>query len=121
VIATNMNALSKVVVSRTLDKAEWGTWDNASVLKGDLAEGITRLKQQPGKDIIIYGSGSLVSDLTTLGLIDEYHMVVNPIVLGCGKSMFESLTTPVRLTLTHTQTFMNGGIVLFYARDAQPS
>jgi len=81
VVAERMNNLPKVVFSRTLDKA---SWNNTTLIKGDLAAETRKIKQEPGNDMVILGSGSIVSQLAQEGLIDEYEVVVNPIVLGEG-------------------------------------
>jgi dihydrofolate reductase len=72
------------------------------------------LKQQPGPDIVILGSGSIVSQLTQARLIDEYQLVLNPIVVGRGRSLFETVVGTLNLTLTKTQSFRNGNVVLWY-------
>jgi dihydrofolate reductase len=110
-VAKGMNSLPKVVFSRTMDKA---TWSNTKLLKGDLAQEVRKLKREPGEDIAILGSGSIVSQLTQERLIDEYQVVVNPIVLGEGKTMFDGVQN--RLTLKHTRTraFSNGNVLLCY-------
>jgi len=112
--ADKMNTLPKLVFSRTLDTADWGQWDNATILKGDMAEEITRLKQQPGKDIVIFGSGSIVSALTKLRLIDEYRLLIIPTILGKGKPEFVGITQPLKLKLLKSQTYKTGVVILFY-------
>ncbi len=111
VVADKMNNLPKIVFSKTLEKVEW---KNSRLVKGDIAEEITRLKQQPGKDLVIFGSGSIVSTLTQLGLIDEYWILVHPIILGGGKPMFNGLTDRLKLKLLRTKTFGSGVVVLYY-------
>jgi dihydrofolate reductase len=113
-IAAFMNSTPKAVFSRTLDKAAWGKWDNARLLKGEIAEAVTTLKQEPGKDIMIYGSGTIVSQLTQLGLIDEYWLFVNPVILGSGKPEFAGITRQVRLKLTGVKAFKSGTVRLMY-------
>src|SRR5437879_2097801 len=83
-IAEKMNSLAKVVFSKTLEKVEW---QNSRLVKNDLATEVAELKQQPGKDIAIFGSGTIVSELAKLNLIDEYRLTVNPVILGAGKSL----------------------------------
>lgn len=112
--ADKMNTLPKLVFSRTLDKAEWGKWGNATLLKGDMGEEITRLKQQSGKNIVIFGSGSIVSALTELRLIDEYRLLIMPTILGKGKSEFVGITHPLKLKLIKSQTYKTGVVILFY-------
>ena len=113
-IAEQMNTTSKGVFSRTLDKAEWGKWDNARLAKGEISEAVTTLKQQAGKDRIIFGSGTIVSQLTQLGLIDEYWRFINPVILGSGKPEFEGITRQIRLKLTGTKAFEGGTVRLMY-------
>jgi dihydrofolate reductase len=110
-VAASMNAMHKYVFSRTLDAV---SWQNTTLVKGDLVSEVTRLKQQPGPDMVILGSGSLVSQLTRARLIDEYQIVLNPIVLGKGRTLFETVEDQVRLTLTKTKAFSNGNVVLWY-------
>jgi len=113
--ADTMNAVPKVVVSSTLTAAPWGTYGNVRLVKDDLAQAITALKEQPGKNIVIYGSATLVRGLTRLGLIDEYHLLIHPIVLGSGKPLFAGLDHAVKLTLLHSESFANGVVVSRYA------
>jgi len=80
-----MNTVSKLVFSRTLSQAEWGKWGTIRLVKDDPAEVIAHLKQQPGKDMVIFGSGGLVSQLAQAGLVDDYQLRVHPVVLGSGK------------------------------------
>ena len=117
IIADRMNKQTKIVFSRTLDKVEWGQWNNARLIKGDLGEEVTKLKQQPGKDMMIFGSGQIVSALTQLGLIDEYRIFLNPVVLGSGKSMFEGVSKTVKLKLLGSKTFKSGVVALTYVPD----
>jgi dihydrofolate reductase len=115
--AKEMNAAPKYVVSRTLDKVEWGAFDNASLIKDNLAEEINKLKAEPGGDIVIYGSGMLIHSLTELGLIDEFQLLVHPIIVGGGKLFFTALDKLVKLNLLQTKTFKNGVVVLYYAPE----
>lgn len=110
-VAAGMNAMRKTVFSRTLDTV---SWQNTILMKGDLVTEVRRLKQQPGPDIVIMGSGSIVSQLTQARLIDEYQLVLNPIVVGRGRSLFETVVDKVSLTLTKTQSFRNGNVVMWY-------
>jgi dihydrofolate reductase len=110
-VAERMNHLPKVVFSRTLDRADW---NNTKVVKGDLLEEVDRMKNESGKTLVILGSGTLVSQLTRGGLIDEYQIVVNPIVLGDGRTMFEGVEDSLNLRLTRTRTFGNGNLLLCY-------
>jgi dihydrofolate reductase len=111
VVAQRMNDLPKVVFSRTLREA---SWKNTRLIKGDLAEEARGLKQEPGPDMVILGSGSIVSQLTVARLIDEYQVVLSPIVLGSGRTMFAGVGEKLRLTLRKTRSFGNGNVVLWY-------
>ncbi|HEU4387254.1 MAG TPA: dihydrofolate reductase family protein [Blastocatellia bacterium] len=113
-VADGMNNLPKVVFSRTLDKA---SWTNTRLVKGSLAEEMQMMKNEPGKGMVILGSGTIVSQLAAQGLIDEYQLVINPIVLGGGRTMFEGLKANLDLKLTKTRAFGNGNVLLCY----QPS
>ena len=115
VVAERMNNLPKIVFSRTLDKA---SWSNTKLVKGDLAGEIRKMKEEPGENMAILGSGSIVSQLTQHGLIDEYQIVVIPVALGRGRTMFEGVKEKVPLRLTRTRTFMNGNVLLCYEPTA---
>lgn len=101
----------KIVFSTTLSTAGW---NNVSLFKGNIFKKVTWLKQQPGKDMIIYGSGKLVSSLAKLGLIDEYRLWVHPVFLGSGKPLFKNLQQTMNLRLYKTETFSSGVVILFY-------
>ncbi len=113
IVAERMNNLPKVVFSRTLDRADW---NNTRVVKGDLAAEVRKMKEAPGEDMVILGSGSIVSALTKAGLIDEYQFVVVPVVLGKGRTMFEGVSEKVTLRQTKSKTFSNGNVFLSYER-----
>ncbi len=106
-----LNDITKIVFSRTLDRAEW---NNSRLIKEDIAEEISKLKEQPGKDMVILGSGSIASALTWLGLIDEYEFIVNPVVLGKGRSQFEGLDGRLRMRLIGPKTLSSGIVILGY-------
>jgi dihydrofolate reductase len=110
-MAETMNSLPKIVFSRTLDKVDWS---NTKLVKIDMPTEIRKLKQQPGKDMAILGSGSLVSQLTQQGLIDEYQFMVNPIAIGKGRTLFEGLRDKLTLRLIGTHTFSDGNVLLSY-------
>lgn len=107
-----MNSVQKVVVSSTLEKAEW---NNTTLVGGDdLAETVMALKQQPGREIALFGSVKLTASLLELGLIDELRVLVNPLILGEGRSLFSTLNKRVPLELWRTTTFRSGNVLLTY-------
>jgi dihydrofolate reductase len=108
-----MNSLPKYVVSTTLEELEW----NASLIKGPLAEEISKLKQQPGQDVLIFGSGDLVHQLTQQDLIDEYRLMVFPVVVGSGKRLFREGSGKKVLRLVETRTLGSGVVLLTYQPD----
>jgi dihydrofolate reductase len=110
--AERMNGLPKYVVSRTLEEPL--EWDNSTLIEGDVAEAVAGLKQQPGQDVLIYGSGELVSTLMQHDLIDEYRLMVFPVVVGGGKRLFEDAAETTVLKLVDTKTFDSGVVVLTY-------
>jgi dihydrofolate reductase len=112
--ADKMNNTPKVVFSRTLDKAEWGKYNNARVVRDHASEEIAKQKELPGKNMVIYGSAKLVQGFSELGLIDEYQLLVHPLVMGVGKPLFANMTTPLNLKLLRTETYKNGVVVLYY-------
>jgi dihydrofolate reductase len=112
--ADRMNSLPKYVVSSTLDELEW---NNAELLKKDFMKEVENLKQEPGQDIAIHGSGQLLNSLMENGLIDEFHMMVFPIVLGYGERFIKETDTSTVLKLMETKMLPNGVIVLHYQPD----
>jgi dihydrofolate reductase len=110
--ADMMNGYPKHVVSTTL--TEPLEWNNAALIKGNVAEEVKRLKEQPGKDILVFGSGELVSTLMEHGLVAEYRLMVFPIVLGSGKRLFGNGLDSTVLRLVDTTAFDSGAVVLTY-------
>ncbi len=108
--ADRINSLPKHVVSTTLEKAEW---NNSRLIKENVAEEVSKLKQQPGQDILVYGSADLVHTLMQHDLIDEYRLMVFPIVLGIGKRLFKDWGS-VTLKLVESRTFSSGVVLLTY-------
>ncbi len=104
-----MNSMPKFVASRTLDKGEW----NATIIKGELATEVAKLKEQPGQDLLIYGSGDVVDELTRHGLIDEFRLMVHPVIVGSGKRLFNGQQTTT-LHLANNVTTATGVSVLTY-------
>jgi dihydrofolate reductase len=113
-VAIHMNQHRKYVFTRTLKKADWA---NTTLLHGDPAAEIARLKEEPGEDLVILGSGTIVSQLAAANLIDQYQLVLVPVALGAGRTMFDGLPAPLPLRLKRNRTFANGNLVLWY--DAQ--
>lgn len=111
VVAGQMNAITKYVFSRTLDKADW---NNTRLVKGDAAAEVKKLKQEPGQDLFVFGSADLSSTLIRHGLIDEFRLMVNPVALGDGQPVFKGLQDKVELKLINTRTFKNGNVMLYY-------
>ncbi len=111
VVAEAMNRAEKIVFSRTLDKA---AWDRTTVVKGDLGEEMRKLKRAPGKDMTLLGSGSVLTQLADQGLVDEYQIMVDPVVLGSGSKIFGGLTRKLDLDLKSTRTFKSGIVLLGY-------
>ena len=110
--APHMNGVRKYVVSTTL--VEPLAWANSTLIRDNVADEITRLKQQPGKDISISGSGTLVRSLLQDGLLDELRLMVHPIVLGSGKRLFEDGQDRKALELVDSKTFGTGVVYLTY-------
>jgi dihydrofolate reductase len=108
-----MNSLPKFVVSTTLDTVEW---NNSHLLKGNVVEEITYLKRQPGQDMLVNGSAQLVQTLTQHNLVDEFRLLVYPVVLGSGKRLFQDRSAGT-LTLVESRPYPNGVVLLRY----QPS
>ncbi|HUL65347.1 MAG TPA: dihydrofolate reductase family protein [Burkholderiaceae bacterium] len=110
-VADAMNRMQKVVFSRTLEKADWS---NTALVKSDPVEAVRAKKQHEKQDLLVMGSGQIVAQLTQAGLIDEYEIVVIPIVLGSGRTLFEGVDHRLELRLSKTRQFSNGNVVLWY-------
>jgi dihydrofolate reductase len=106
-----MNSMPKHVASTTLTEAEW----NASIIEGDLGEAVRRLKEEPGGDLLVYGSATLVDELARLDLIDEYRLIVCPVLVGSGKRLFADVAEKT-LRLSQVTTTAAGVAVLTYTR-----
>jgi dihydrofolate reductase len=112
-VAKRMNNLPKIVFSETLEKAEW---NNTRLVKENAEQEVMKLKQEPGKDIKILGSSSLSAFLIDHGLIDEFRILVNPIILGKGHSLFEGINDKLNLKLVKSRTFKSGNVLLIYEK-----
>jgi dihydrofolate reductase len=106
---------AKVVFSRTLEKADW----NTRVISENIAEEVAALKSQPGGDLLLMGGSTLAAALTAFGLIDEYHVVVHPVVLGGGKPLFRTPKDRINLRLVESRTFDSRSVLLRYERAEQ--
>ena len=109
-VAKGMNEMTKIVFSRSMKKA---AWSNTKLVKGDLVGEVRKLKKSD-QDMVILGSGTIVSQLTQARLIDAYQLVVVPIVLGKGRTMFEGVKDRMNLKRTNSRSFKNGNVVLSY-------
>jgi dihydrofolate reductase len=109
--AERISALPKIVFSRTLEQVEW---NNSRLVKENVAEEVGRLKRQPGRDLALFGSADLASTFIRLGLIDEYRMLVTPVVLGRGTPMFKDIKDRIPLKLSKATTWSSGIAALYY-------
>jgi len=111
IVAAGMNNADKIVFSRTLKKA---VWNNTRLVKDNIVEEIKKMKQLPGKDMTLLGSGSILTQFAEQGLIDEYQIMVDPVVLGDGTPIFKNIKHKLDLKLTRTRTFKSGVVLLCY-------
>jgi dihydrofolate reductase len=111
VVAKRMNEAPKVVFSRKMEKPEWV---NTRLVKRNLVEEVRKMKEQKGPDLVLMGSGTIVAQLTQAGAIDVYHIVVNPVVIGEGRTLFEGVSRKLPLQLTASRAFKNGNVLLTY-------
>jgi len=110
-LAERMNNIPKIVFSRTLDNVEW---NNTRLVKENIEKEIEMMKNQTVNSMTILGSGSIVSAFAQRGLIDEYEFMVNPVVLGGGRSIFQGIRNRLHLKLLKTRTFKSGNVLLQY-------
>lgn len=110
-IGALITRIPKIVFSRTLEKSEW---PNATVANGEVVDSVNEHKRQPGKDLLAYGGTGFVASLIGHDLVDEYHLLVNPVLVGAGRSISRSLPDTLRLTLLTTRTFSCGTVLLCY-------
>jgi dihydrofolate reductase len=109
--AATMNDISKIVVSRTLERVDWA---NSRLIRERVAEELTAVKQRPGKDIAVFGSSDLTVSLIGLGLLDELRIMVSPTILGAGRSMYNTADRRIKLELLAARTFHSGNVLLRY-------
>lgn len=112
IVAEKMNSLPKIVFSKTLSTA---AWQNTQLITDDFSAEVAMLKQLPGKDLIIFGSSDLAVSLIQYNLIDEFRVMINPIVLGGGKTLFHGIQNEFKLKLLKTRQFKSGNVLLYYA------
>ena len=110
-VADGMNKSEKIVFSKTLTKAEW---HNSKLITGNLVDEIKKIKQSPGNDLTILGSGSIVAQLSDAGLIDQYQFMLDPVVLGDGTSIFQGISKKINLELVNTKAFKSGVVLQVY-------
>lgn len=110
-IADKMNNLSKVVFSRRLTTVEW---NNSRFVRDDAAEEVAKLRQQAGADMVVFGSATLASSLLQAGLVDEYRVILSPVLIGEGNPLFRNIEERLNLRLSGTKSFGSGVVVLYY-------
>jgi dihydrofolate reductase len=115
-VAAKLNSVPKYVASRTLDEV---TWNNSTLIQGDVAEAVARLKEQSGAEIQVTGSGELIQTLLEHDLVDEYRLWVFPLVVGDGKRLFARGTIPAALELVDTKTSSTGVAIHTYERAGE--
>jgi dihydrofolate reductase len=114
-VAQRMNRLPKIVFSHSLARAEW---QNTRLVKSDPAAEIRRLQKEPGGSLFVFGSANLADTLMAQGLIDEFRILVNPLILGSGTPLFQGAAGRIPLRLASCRTFANGNVLLIYQRSA---
>jgi dihydrofolate reductase len=112
--ASHINNMPKYVVSTTLDDVEWGKWEKPTLIKGNLAKEINNLKQQSGKNISVGGSPTLVRSLLQEGLLDEFKLMIHPVIVGKGKRLFTEDVDLKRLKLVTSKMTGTGVVILTY-------
>lgn len=110
-IADKMNNLPKIVFSKTLQQADW---NNSRLVRNNIQEEVSKLRSQPGKDLVALGSAMLASYLLQLGLVDEYRVILTPVLLGKGTPLFKDITEKIRLKLVSATKFGSGVVLLRY-------
>ena len=113
--ADKINATPKVVFSNTLKRAPWGTFNEARIVKGNASDEVAKLRQASGRGMVIWGSLSLARSLMSDGLIDQYELIVCPVVLGEGKRLFPEKNDSIDITLLNSKSFERGSVLLTYA------
>jgi dihydrofolate reductase len=111
-----MNNIAKVVFSNTLEKAEW---NNTRLVKGSAEREVAKLKEEPGTDLFVFGSAALCSGLMQHGLIDEFRLVLTPVILGAGNSLFKPSPDKLPMRLLEAKPLKSGGVILRYRPDTE--
>ena len=119
--ADKLNAIPKIVFSKTLDRAPWGKWDDARIVGTSATQEVAKLKQQSGRDMVVWGSISLAQSLINEGLIDEYRLVICPVVLGSGRPLFRDKVDALEMKFLTVKTHDLGTVQLKYTQDANRS
>lgn len=118
IVADKLNAIPKIVFSKSLNKAPWGKWKPAKLVKTDAAEEIIQLKRHNGKNMVLWGSISLAQSLMKEGVIDEYQLRICPVALGEGRPLFPEGISTLNMELLETKAYDNGVVFLRYGLDA---
>ncbi len=114
VVTERINNLPKFVFSRSLKQVSWGDWGTARLVREEAEVAVSKMKQEPGRDVVIYGSATLVSTLMKAGLIDEYQLIIHPVVLGRGRPEFKDLNERYHLNLKEMKQLKTGAVLLVY-------
>ena len=113
--ADKFNAVPKVVFSKTLKRAPWGTWKDGRIVRGCAVDEVARLKRQSGKDLLISGSISIAQSLIAESMVDEYRLVLCPVVLGSGRPLFREDARSISMKLLTATTLDRGAVSLIYS------
>jgi dihydrofolate reductase len=112
-VADKMNNLPKIVFSKTLQKVDW---NNSRLVGGEIQKEVSKLKAEPGKGMVVFGSATLASYLLQVGLVDEYRVILHPVLLGSGNPLFKAIAERIQLKLISAKAFGSGVVLLRYQR-----
>ncbi|MBX3084964.1 MAG: dihydrofolate reductase [Anaerolineae bacterium] len=113
-IAHQINHADKLVFSRTLETVAWGNWNNARLIKENIAEEIAKIQAQSGKNLVLYAGAEIISTFVQLGLVNEYRLRIHPVVLGSGKPLFQDIKHSIALELVGEKHYDHGVVLLRY-------
>ena len=113
-ITSQLNHAGKIIFSKTLDKVQWGTFNNARLIRENIPEAMAKLKSSSGKDLLLYAGASIIATFVQANLIDEYRLRINPVVIGGGLPLFPKIEDHLKLNLTRTRPYDNGVVMLVY-------